>query len=118
MKDINKIKSALQSIVKAKDDGYFNEHEWSIDYSIDLNADLFNQLSKLNHSVEFLSEAIERKDEFAIVAALISTVGFSMNLEGYFRNITEDIDKIFQTEGYLKDLPEDYKIPEFYNYDL
>lgn len=118
MTEINQVKVALQSIVKAKDDGYFNEQEWSIDYSIDLNADLFNELSKLNRSVEFLSEAIERKDEFAIVSALIYVRIFSMNLEGFFRNITEDIDKIFQTEGYLKDLPEDYKIPEFYNYDL
>lgn len=118
MTEINKIKAALQSIVKAKDDGYFNENEWSIDYSIDLNADLINELSKLNRSVDLLSEAIERKDEFAVVSALIYVRIFSMNLKGYFRNITEDIDKIFQNEGYLKELPEDYNIPELYNYNL
>ncbi|RPH22321.1 hypothetical protein EHN07_16945 [Buttiauxella warmboldiae] len=118
MTDINKIKNAVRMLAGLAESNIdFADDEWSIDYHLDLDKELRDELAKLQIELDLLTNALKEKDLVTAKYALVMARLFSLNLSNFFLNIFEDIEKVgWSEEIKLPAIPEDYQIPEHYNY--
>ncbi|MCW7762534.1 hypothetical protein OPS06_11770 [Photorhabdus sp. JAR] len=62
-------------------------------------------------------KALDQNDMVAVQTALVIARIYAMNLRNFFDGIFEDIEMIGWTDRYhWPKIPEDYKIPDHYNY--
>lgn len=118
MTELNKVKGAIQVLSALSDnESSFDEKEWSIDYQQDLDKELDNDLNNLKIELDLLMSAVQNKDFVTAKCALVMARLFSLNLSNFFLNIFEDIEKVgWSEQNNLPGVPEDYQIPEHYNY--
>jgi len=118
MTELNKVKEAIRELFLLTRDGDgFTGDDWSIDYNLDLDSELFKELNSLHVEIELLTNAVKEKDFVTIKCALIMARLHALNLSNLFLNLFEDIEKIGWSEEYkLPNIPDDYQIPEIYNY--
>ncbi|ANS44137.1 hypothetical protein Q5A_018525 [Serratia inhibens PRI-2C] len=93
------------------------ESELSIDYSLNLDEELYSELEKLTDISLVLKKALDEKDMVAVQAALVMSRIYSMNLRNFFNDIYDDIEIIGWTDHYSwPKIPEGYQIPEHYKH--
>lgn len=118
MTNINKIKLILPKLhILSGVGGDFLDAEWSIDYSLNLDDELSEDVAALSLAINFLGAAVRKSDLPAIMCALVRVRVRSNIVEGFFMNIVEDLERAGWSEGgRLRDVPKIYYVPE--NYDL
>lgn len=85
------------------------------DYS--LVDSIQNDIKNINLSIALFMKAKDSNDELAMRAALLRIRSFMMGVYGVFYQTVEDIDRLFKLPDEIS-FPEDYKIPEHYNYPI
>ncbi len=119
MTDINKLdvaKSTLSDLAKLCN---ITEDELAIDYSLNLDEELSTEIKKLTLILLVVKIALVKNDIVAVKAGLIMARIYSINLRNFFNDIFTDIEKIGWTERYdWPDIPENYQLPEHYNYSI
>ncbi|CNG74230.1 hypothetical protein OP862_00725 [Yersinia massiliensis] len=114
MTKLNDIKETLSDVAKVC--GIMG-NELSIDYSLNLDEELYSELEKLANMSLVLKKALDEKDMVAVQAALVMSRIYSMNLRNFFNDIYDDIELIGWTERYSwPEIPEGYQIPEHYKH--
>lgn len=118
MTDINKIKNAIRVLASLSGDkANFIDNNWSINYKLDLDEELGNELTNLQVELDLLTNALQEKDLVTAKCALVMIRIISLNLSNFFLNIFEDIEKVgWSEESKLPKISENYQIPENYNY--
>lgn len=81
------------------------------DYS--LVDSIQNDIKNINLSIALFMKAKDSNDELA----LLRIRSFMMGVYGVFYQTVEDIDRLFKLPDEIS-FPEDYKIPEHYNYPI
>lgn len=118
MNNLNKVKELIKNLEKysfPKDD--FNDSEWSIDYQIDLDNRLKEELLGLYTDLRLLNDSLNNHDLITAKCALIYIRIKTLDLSNFFLNIYEDIEKVgWRNDSKLPDIPDGYKIPECYQY--
>ncbi|MGP3591265.1 hypothetical protein [Vagococcus sp. WN89Y] len=99
---LNDIKSCFDAILDEKCAIPINKNDLSIDYESDLNAQMENYLRLLSEQVTLLSQANGKRNELAMVSALLRLRTHAMNLSTFFDAIVEDAEVILR----LDTLPE------------
>ncbi len=93
------------------------DNNGSLDYSLNLDDELQDELKKLISMFAVLKKALDQNDMVAVQTALVMARIYAMNLRNFFDGIFEDIEMIGWTDRYnWPKIPEDYKIPDHYNY--
>ncbi|CAQ82545.1 MULTISPECIES: hypothetical protein [Photorhabdus] len=120
MNGLDQIKRAILELSKINTaDFKFVDSDWSIDYQLDLDKRLQEDLAKLETELNLLTDAVQRKDMVTAKCALVMARVISLDLSNFFLNIFEDIEKVGWGElCELPSIPENYVIPEHYNYPL
>lgn len=85
------------------------------DYS--LVDSIQHDMKNINLSIALFIKAKNSHDELAMRAALLHIRSFMMGVYGVFYQTVEDIDRFFELPNETS-FPEDYKIPEHYNYPI
>ncbi len=118
MTEINRIKSVIQNLAELVEDKTVTiSDDWSIDYKLDLDKELSNELNNLHIELDLLTNALQEKDLVTVKCALVMARLYTLNLSNLFLNMFEDIEKIGWSEEFkLPNVPDDYQIPEHYNY--
>jgi hypothetical protein len=93
-----------------KDDLYLKENR-----SIVLRIE--EDVKNLDLTVKFYFQAKENNDELAVQAAILRIALFMGNIRGLFSRATDDIDRFIKIPAKIP-FPEDYKIPDHYNYPI
>lgn len=86
-----------------------------IDEKTDIDEIFYHYLHKLNDSVVLLKNAKSAGDELTVQAALIYIRVYSLRLSGFFEDIKDDTDALLRLSVW-PDIPENYQVPEHYNY--
>ncbi|WP_241597598.1 hypothetical protein [Rosenbergiella epipactidis] len=92
------------------------EDELLIDEKSDIDGVFHHYLHKLNASIMLLKNAKSADDELTVQSALVYIRVYSMRLSGFFEDIKDDTDILLKKSVWFDDVPEDYQIPEHYNY--
>ncbi|CQI97846.1 hypothetical protein [Yersinia rohdei] len=114
---LDKFKDAYLELLKQRSgkeldmDDLYLEKDYSIVDSIQ------GSIRNLNLTIELFFNAQENDDELAMQAALLRISAFLSGISGVFYQTTEDIDRFFKLPDEIS-FPEDYKIPEHYNYPI
>ena len=118
MTDLNKIKDLIRLLSgKSSEIDGFSVDDWSINYELDLDEDLNNELANLQMELDLLKCALQENDLITVKCALVMVRLHSLNLSNFFMNIFEDIEKAGWSEGAkLPNVPEGYQVPQHYNY--
>lgn len=118
MSGLDQIKRAILELSKiSAADFKFVNSDWSIDYRLDLDKRLQEDLAKLEIELNLLTDAIQRKDMITAKCALVMARVISLDLSNFFLNLFEDIEKVgWGEQCELPSIPEDYVIPDHYNY--
>ncbi|KPD02205.1 hypothetical protein [Moellerella wisconsensis] len=118
MSNINKVKELIINLEKYSfPESDFNDSGWSIDYQINLDNRLNEELLRLYNDLNLLSDSLKNNDLITAKCALIYARMKALDLSNFFLNIYEDIEKAGWGEGNkLPDVPEGYKIPDCYQY--
>jgi len=99
----------------AKDNFQDEDFYLAEDYS--LVDSIKKDIKNINISIELFLNAKNNNDELAMRAALLRIRSFMMGVYGVFYQTVEDIDRFFELSKEIT-FPEEYKIPEHYNYPL
>lgn len=86
-----------------------------IDYDSNLDSFFLSDMERLSAATELLRKAKELDDKITMQAALVYIRSSSVRLSGFFENITDDTD-FFLKKNDWPDIPDDYQVPENYNY--
>ncbi|SEK76095.1 hypothetical protein SAMN04487787_103407 [Kosakonia sacchari] len=118
MTELNKIKAVIHDLAElVAGKTSFNDDYWSLDYKLDLDKELSNELNNLQIELELLTNALHEKDLVTVKCALVMARLYSLNLSNLFLGIFEDIEKVGWSEEFkLPNVPDGYQIPEHYNY--
>ncbi|AJJ03602.1 hypothetical protein BZ17_4114 [Yersinia pseudotuberculosis IP 32953] len=81
----------------------------------DIKCQLEKNIIRLNQAIDLFVSAESHRDELAMRAALLDIRVFMMSIYGVFYQSVEDID-FFIRETKEFPFPEDYQVPEHYNY--
>lgn len=87
----------------------------AIDYQDSIVVRFDRQLSLLKENTELLTQAKKENDELAMEVALLRIRTHAMSLFGFFDAIAEDATLLTKMDGW-PDIPENYQVPEHYNY--
>jgi len=91
------------------------EDELLIDEKSNIDEIFYQYLHKLNDSVMLLKNAKAAGDELTVQAALVYIRVYSIRLSGFFEDIKDDTDTLLKVSVW-PDIPENYQVPEHYNY--
>ncbi|HGM4959903.1 TPA: hypothetical protein ACKPZ6_003476 [Serratia liquefaciens] len=91
------------------------EDELLIDEKLDIDEVFYQYLHKLNDAVMLLRNAKSAGDELTVQAALVYIRVYSIRLSGFFEDIKDDTDMLLKVSVW-PDIPENYQVPEHYNY--
>ncbi|MEI7377458.1 MULTISPECIES: hypothetical protein [Dickeya] len=108
------IKGSFISILEEKPSSPVDKNELFIDYSAALDDRFEKYLDLLRAQEMLLTLAKNRGDEFAMQSALLRLRTHAMSLSSFFNAIVEDAEIILRLETW-PELPEGYKLPEYYN---
>lgn len=92
-----------------------NRDDLMVDYDCNLDALFSSDVERLSTATELLRKAKESDDKITMQAALVYIRISSIRLSGFFENITDDAD-FFLKKNDWPDIPDDYQVPEHYNY--
>lgn len=108
--DLDLIKTVLADLAENCN---IQEDKLAIDYSLNLDAELYDELKKLTSMAFTLRKSLAEKDMVAVKAALVMSRIHTMNLRNFFENIFDDIEMIGWSDNYdWPSIPENYQIPE------
>ncbi|MBT0722822.1 hypothetical protein EFZ10_05430 [Tatumella sp. TA1] len=109
---LQNIKKALSALAEKCN---FTEDQLAVDYSLDLDDELYDELRKLALISQALQKALADGDMIAVKAALILSRIYTMNLRNFFSDIFDDIESIGWSNNYSwPEIPEGYQLPEKY----
>ncbi|ENM2496286.1 hypothetical protein [Serratia marcescens] len=114
---LDKFKDSYLELLKQKAgkeldmDNLYLEKDFSIVDSIQ------SSMKNLNLTIELFINAKEKSDELAMQAALLRISTFLSGIYGVFYQTAEDLDSFFKLPNGIS-FPENYKIPEHYNYPI
>ncbi|MGL4764424.1 MAG: hypothetical protein ACRC2N_05280 [Aeromonas sp.] len=92
------------------------EHENLVVLNIpDMVENYERYINEFESAVELLSKTIENNDKVAIQCALTRVRIASLNLSNCYHDVVDDVVLINKSESWPA-IPNDYKIPEHYNY--
>ncbi|CAM7957863.1 MULTISPECIES: hypothetical protein [Enterobacteriaceae] len=114
---LDKFKDAYLELLKHEAGDELDEDDLYLaeDYSI---VESFQKdIKNLNLTIELFFTAKENKDELTMQAALLRISTFLSGISGIFEQTREDIDRYVKIP-HIADFPENYKIPEHYNYPI
>ncbi len=114
---LDEMKENFLSILHQKSTKSVEIDDMAIDYRHSLEYKLGKQLSLLEDKVNLLSEAKKNADEIAMKAILFEIRIHAMSLSSFFDAIAEDATLLIKTDGW-PDIPENYQLPEHYNYSI
>jgi len=86
-----------------------------VDYDSNLDSLFLSDMKRLSAATELLSKTKKSGDKVTVQAALVYIRTSSIRLSSFFENITDDAD-LFLKENDWPDIPDDYQVPEHYNY--
>ncbi|MHC5226278.1 hypothetical protein [Ignatzschineria sp. LJL83] len=93
--------------------------DWSIDYKIDLNEEFNSIVKDLFQEMKLLTQAREKEDDLTALIAIIGAKVKSQSLMNFFIDIHDDIERLMWGDEFVgkwPSIPEEYKIPEDYDY--
>lgn len=108
------IKENFISILERKSSLPVDTEELFVDYSTALDHRFEKYLDLLRAQAMLLALAKNQGDELAMQSALLRLRTHAMSLSGFFNAIVEDAEIILRLETW-PELPEGYKLPEYYN---
>jgi hypothetical protein len=114
---LDKFKDAYLNLLKHKAGKAFDENDLYLAEDYSIIESLQKDIRNLNLTIELFFNAKENKDELAIQAALLRISTFLSGISGVFEQTREDIDRYVRIPE-IADFPENYKIPEHYNYPI
>jgi len=112
---LNEIKGLFPLILKRKASQSIDTDDMAIDYQDSIVDRLDRQLFLLKENTELLAQAKKENDELVMEVALLRIRTHSMSLSGFFDAIAEDVTLLIKADGW-PDIPENYQVPEHYNY--
>lgn len=74
-------------------------------------------IKNINYAIALFINAKNDNDELAMRAALLHIRSFMMGVYGVFYQTVEDIDRFLKLPSEIS-FPEDYEVPEHYNYPI
>ncbi len=93
--------------------------DWKVDYRNDLQQEYMKDIFFLQESIHLHKQAIQKGDLLTARSGLLGAAIAAQNLSGFFDALKEDLDKIYlhDTPTFTwPEFPEDYTIPEHYDY--
>lgn len=94
------------------------EGDWSLSYKQSLQQEVAADIQDMLDCFDLHRLAIEKNDLITAKSALVMAAGFARTLQGTFRNIHDECYKVLHHDSRFTwpSIPEDYKIPDHYNY--
>ncbi len=119
IKEINfdELKDIYLQLSKVMPKKPINEDELFVDYKAQQCLSFHHGLELLGNAKELLKKARLNDDKVTVQAALVYIRVYSMNLSSFFDAFKEDADALLKYSDWPS-IPEDYKVPEHYNYLL
>jgi hypothetical protein len=111
-----KMKNIFSEILIEKLGDLSESDDLAINYKRNMDEKFQTRLHLLNQAINFLDNARSEKDELATQTALLILRSQSMGLADFFNAIVNDIESILNKPKWIE-IPEDYKIPEHYNFN-
>lgn len=108
------IKENFISILEERSSSPVDKDELFVDYSDALDDRFEKYLDLLRAQEMLLTLAKKQGDELAMQSALLQLRTHAMSLSSFFNAIVEDAEIILRLEAW-PELPEGYKLPEYYN---
>ncbi|KER04456.1 hypothetical protein LGZ99_13680 [Photorhabdus temperata] len=112
---LDEMKENFLGILNQKSAHSVDIDDLSVDYNVLLESKLVRHLELLQSKAALLAQAKIHNDELAIRAAILEIRIHAMSLSSFFDAIAEDTEVLLRT-GKWSEIPEDYKIPDHYNY--
>ena len=117
MSDLNIYKKCFIEFIEKLYGKSFQDNDWSVDFNIDLNQEFESEMKKLHAYFELSEAALRQQDYITAQVAFLYIKIHALNLFGFFQNIYDDLDSLPNSEGQLFSIPENFIIPEHYNFD-
>lgn len=114
--NFEKMKDMFSAILTIKVANLVEFDELSIDDVRNLDDKFRKHLDSINQTIDLLEAARDNSDDLAMQAALLLLRTHSMSFAGFFDRIAKDIGNILNKSQW-EEIPENYKIPEHYNFD-
>jgi hypothetical protein len=114
---LDKFKDAYLELLKHKAGKELDINNLYLEKDCSIVDSIQNSIKNLNLTIELFFKAKENNDELAMQAALLRISTFLSGIYGIFYQTTEDIDRFFKLPNGTS-FPENYKIPEHYNYPI
>lgn len=112
---LDEIKKNFPLILSQKLTGPVDIDDMAVDYNASLESQLIKQLTLLQSKTSLFSEACRCNDEVTMKAFLLEIRTHAMSLSSFFDAIAEDATLLIRIDGW-PDIPENYQVPEHYNY--
>ncbi|CAI1023370.1 Uncharacterised protein [Serratia liquefaciens] len=117
IKEINfdELKDIYLHLSKVMSKKPIDQGDLLIDYNDKQDASFVRGLELLRDAKELLKQAKLNDDKIAMQAALVYIRVYAMGLSSFFDAFKEDADALLRSSEW-PDIPEDYQVPEHYNY--
>ncbi|MGJ8517580.1 hypothetical protein [Carnimonas bestiolae] len=90
---------------------------WNSDFTSNLDDKLARNLMRLQIELKLLKDSCQKNDLIAAQCALSMTRSKLLDVSNFFHNLADDTDELLISKrGELPEIPEEYDIPEPYNY--
>ncbi|MGJ8517581.1 hypothetical protein [Carnimonas bestiolae] len=94
-----------------------NTESWYSDFTSNPDDDFAHDLARLQIELKLLKDSYQRNDLITVQCALVRTRSDLLGPSNFFRDLSDDIKELFLAKkGELPEIPEEYDIPESYNY--
>ncbi len=93
----------------------FTMEELFLDYKVDFDEKFQNNMIRLQNAIILLKKARIAKDDLAVRAALMYIKIFTMALANFFDYMKDDTLRL-SNALYTCDMPDNYQVPEHYNF--
>ncbi|MBS9438938.1 hypothetical protein EAE91_17910 [Photorhabdus noenieputensis] len=116
--NLNSIKEVIMLFAKKEHIPVQKLHDyWKSDYKNDWDMSFTKDVALLNREISLLKQALEKNDKVTQIAALVVARGIALGIMNQFENLFEDIENMAWSDEFKwPKIPEDYKIPDHYNY--
>ncbi|WP_339057766.1 hypothetical protein [Candidatus Regiella endosymbiont of Tuberolachnus salignus] len=114
---LDKFKDAYLELLKQSAGKGIDEDELYLAEDYSIAKSIQQDIKNLNLTIELFFKAKENNDGLAMQAALLRISTFLSGIYGVLEQTREDIDRFTRIPN-TADFPEDYKIPEHYNYPI
>ena len=111
----NDLKNAFLSLSEVIAKSPIDLGDLLIDYTDDLDALYERNFQCFKDAKDLLNKAKANDDKVATQAALVYIRVYAMGLSSFFETFKDDADS-FLKESIWPDIPEDYQVPEHYNF--